>query len=413
MGMVSGSPIAETVTTGTVTIPLMKKTGFPPHIAAAVEGAASTGAMIMPPVMGAGAFIMAEMTGIPYLDIIKVAAIPGILFYLSVGIMVYFESRKLGLRRIPKAELPRMGAVMRKGWYLFFPILVLMGALIIGYSPGISAVYGIFTAVVLSWFNSETRMGPRKMAAENLARAGRRRPGEPFRRGANRRGRNFDRRSGAHRNRHQVFVHPAAGGGEQPSPDLALDRRRDADSRPGAADHRDLSHGRGRRRPGVCRSRRAAAHGPPDHFVARARLQHHAAGGSRPVCRRRHRRRGSDEDRLGLFQVREGHLIYVMPVLFAYTHLLLTGTPGQNLLAVVSATLGVVIFSILSTAFFIVRMNMVEFVLLALATVLAFIPSPATMTAAAVIFAAVFFWQRKRAENMRAPLPRPAEIVPE
>ena len=114
MGMVSGSPIAETVTTGTVTIPLMKRTGFPPHIAAAVEGAASTGAMIMPPVMGAGAFIMAEMTNIPYLEIIKVAAIPGILFYLSVGVMVYFESRKLGLRGLAREELPCLGEVVKK-----------------------------------------------------------------------------------------------------------------------------------------------------------------------------------------------------------------------------------------------------------------------------------------------------------
>ncbi len=132
MGTVSGSPIAETVTTGTVTIPLMKRTGFPPHIAAAVEGAASTGAMIMPPVMGAGAFIMAEMTGIPYLEIIKVAAIPGILFYLSVGIMVYFESRKLGLRGLRADELPRFGAVLKRGWYFFIPIIVLMTALIMG-----------------------------------------------------------------------------------------------------------------------------------------------------------------------------------------------------------------------------------------------------------------------------------------
>ncbi|HKY06647.1 MAG TPA: TRAP transporter fused permease subunit, partial [Candidatus Binatia bacterium] len=163
MGTVSGSPIAETVTTGTVTIPLMKRTGFPPHIAAAVEGAASTGAMIMPPVMGAGAFIMAEMTNIPYFDIIKVAAIPGILFYLAVGVMVYFESRKLGLRRLSKEELPQFGVVLRQGWYLFIPILVLMGALIVGYSPGSSAVFGIVSAVALSWMNPESRMGPRKI----------------------------------------------------------------------------------------------------------------------------------------------------------------------------------------------------------------------------------------------------------
>jgi TRAP transporter 4TM/12TM fusion protein len=163
MGTVSGSPIAETVTTGTVTIPLMKRTGFPPHIAAAVEGAASTGAMIMPPVMGAGAFIMAEMTNISYLEIIKVATIPGILFYLSVAIMVYFESRKLGLRGLRRDELPRFGEVMRRGWYFFIPIVVLMGALIIGYAPGTAAVFGIATAVVLSWLTPGARLGPARI----------------------------------------------------------------------------------------------------------------------------------------------------------------------------------------------------------------------------------------------------------
>ena len=126
MGTISGSPIAETVTKGPITIPLMKRAGFPPHIAAAVEAAASTGALIMPPVMGAGAFVMSEMTGIPYLEIIKVAAIPGILFFLSVGVMVYFESRKLGLRGLPAEELPRSREVWRRGWYLFLPIAVLI-----------------------------------------------------------------------------------------------------------------------------------------------------------------------------------------------------------------------------------------------------------------------------------------------
>src|SRR3970282_1126679 len=90
---INGSPIANTATTGSVTIPLMKRAGFPPHIAAAVEASASTGGMILPPVMGAGAFIMAEMTGRPYVEIAKLSAIPGILYFLSVGVMVHCESR--------------------------------------------------------------------------------------------------------------------------------------------------------------------------------------------------------------------------------------------------------------------------------------------------------------------------------
>src|SRR3990170_2683938 len=116
LGTINGSPIANTVTTGSITIPLMKRTGFPPHIAAAVEGAASTGGMVLPPVMGAGAFIMAEMTAMPYAEIARIAAIPGILFFLSVGVMVYFESRKLGLRGLSQEEVPRLGETLRRGW---------------------------------------------------------------------------------------------------------------------------------------------------------------------------------------------------------------------------------------------------------------------------------------------------------
>jgi TRAP-type uncharacterized transport system fused permease subunit len=106
---------------------------------------------------------------------------------------------------------------------------------------------------------------------------------------------------------------------------------------------------------------------------------------------------GADPMKTGWSCFRFAKSIYLMPVLMAYTHILLTGTPTQNLWAVSSATLGTVAFSILSTAFFLVRMTIVEFILLALGTVLAFIPSPATMAAAFAIFAAVYFWQRKRA----------------
>ena len=143
MGTISGSPIAETVTKGSITIPLMKRAGFPGHIAGAVEAAASTGAAIMPPVMGAGAFVMSEMTGIPYVEIIKVAAIPGLLYFLSVGVMIYFESKKLGLKGLPPKSCRAAWDVWRRGWYLFLPIAVLIAVMISGYSPQIAALYGI------------------------------------------------------------------------------------------------------------------------------------------------------------------------------------------------------------------------------------------------------------------------------
>jgi TRAP transporter 4TM/12TM fusion protein len=391
MGTVSGSPIAETVTTGTVTIPLMKRTGFPPHIAAAVEGAASTGAMIMPPVMGAGAFIMAEMTGIPYLEIIKVAAIPGILFYLSVGIMVYFESRKLGLRGLTKAELPRFGEVMRRGWYLFFPIIVLMGALIMGYSPGSTAVFGIATAIALSWFSPETRMGPGQIW-EALVEGG----------------------------KASLFVAALTGAVGILIGVLAL-------TGIGIRFSYILLEVAGKNLPltilliavatlilglalpitatylmvAVVAVPSIADLGVPlltahliilwlsldSNITPPVALGPFAAAAIA----------GADPMKTGWSCFRFAKIIYVMPVLMAYTHILLTGTPTQNLLAVTSATVGTVAVSILSTAFFLVRMTVWEFALLAMATVLAFIPSPATIAAAIAIFAAVYFWQRKRA----------------
>ena len=114
----------------------------------------------MPPVMGAGAFVMSEMTGIPYLEIIKVAAIPGILFFLSVGVMIYFESKKLGLHGLPAEELPRSRDVWRRGWYLLLPIAVLIAVMVSGYSPQMAVLYGVISTIVVSWFRKETRMGP-------------------------------------------------------------------------------------------------------------------------------------------------------------------------------------------------------------------------------------------------------------
>jgi len=394
MGTVSGSPIAETVTTGTVTIPLMKRTGFPPHIAAAVEGAASTGAMIMPPVMGAGAFIMAEMTGLPYLEIIKVAAIPGILFYLSVGVMVYFESRKLGLRGLTEAELPRLGEVMRRGWYLFIPIIVLMGALIIGYSPGSSAVFGIATAIALSWIRSETRMGPLQIWRA-LVEGG----------------------------KASLFVAALTGAVGILIGVLAL-------TGIGIRFSYILLEVAGKSLPltlvllacstlvlglalpitatylmvAVVAVPAMADLGVPlltAHLIILwlsldANITPPVALGPFAAAAIA----GADPMKTGWSCFRFAKVIYLMPVLMAYTHILFTGTPAQNFWAVASATVGIVAFSILSTAFFLVRMTLLEFALLAFATVLAFIPSPATMAPAVAIFVAVYFWQRKRANTL-------------
>jgi TRAP transporter 4TM/12TM fusion protein len=404
MGTVSGSPIAETVTTGTVTIPLMKRTGFPAHIAAAVEGAASTGAMIMPPVMGAGAFIMAEMTGISYLEIIKVAAIPGILFYLSVALMVYFESRKLGLRGLRADELPRFGAVLKRGWYFFIPILVLMTALIWGWAPGTSAVFGIVTAIVLSWVVPGGRLGPARIW-EALVDGGKASLFVAALTGAVGILIGVLALTGIGIRFSYVLVDLAGGSLPLTLLLLAVSTLVLGLALPITATYLMVA---------VVAVPVLADLGLPlltGHLIILwlaldANITPPVALGPFAAAAIAE----ADPMRTGWSCFRFAKSIYLMPVLMAYTHLLFTGTPAQNIMAVLSATLGTVLFSILSTAFFIVRMTVVEFVLFALATVLAFIPFPLPMAAAIALFAGLFVWQRRRARAL--PSPRAAARAP-
>lgn len=399
MGTISGSPIAETVTKGAITIPLMKRAGFPGHIAAAVEAAASTGGAIMPPVMGAGAFIMSEMTGIPYLEIIKVAAIPGILYFLSVGVMVYFESRKLGLKGFAKEDLPRAGEVWRKGWYLLLPIAVLIGVLIAGYSPQMAALYGMLSTIAVSWIRHETRMGPTQIW-HALVNTG----------------------------KNCLFVAALTGcvgvligvlsltgiiirfpymlvelAGQSilitilliaiatfvlglPLPITATYLVVAVVAVPALL------------KLGVpmlsahllifwlsldSNITPPVAMGP---FAAAAIAQ-------------------ADPMKTGWSCFRFAKIIYVVPLLIAYTHILLTGTVAQNIGAIASATLGTVMFSIMSTGYFYIKLNLIEWLLLAAATLLAFVPSFFTTPIAVAIFIAVFVWQRRRSPTSTKPEP--------
>jgi TRAP transporter 4TM/12TM fusion protein len=395
MGTVSGSPIAETVTTGAVTIPLMKRTGFPPHIAAAVEGAASTGAMIMPPVMGAGAFIMAEMTNIAYLDIIKVAAIPGILFYLSVGVMIYFESKKLGLRGLAREELPRFGAIMRAGWYLFIPIFVLMAALVMGYAPGSAAVFGIITAVALSWLRSETAMGPRAIWRALVA-AGKASLYVAALTGAVGVLIGVLALTGIGIKFSYILVELAGKSLPLTLLLIAVATLVLGLALPITATYLMVA---------VVAVPVMAELGLPlltAHLIVLwlsldSNITPPVALGPFAAAAIA----GADPMKTGWSCFRFAKIIYVMPVLMAYTHLLFTGSLAQNLWAVSAAALGTVAFSILSTVFFVTRMSLMEFLLLALATVLAFIPGPATMITGLAIFSAVYFWQRKRAGTLK------------
>ncbi|MTI44760.1 TRAP transporter 4TM/12TM fusion protein [Roseibium hamelinense] len=150
MGMINGTSAGNVVSTGSLTIPLMKKVGYHRKTAGAVEAAASTGGQIMPPIMGAGAFIMAEITGIPYTEITVAAIIPAVLYFVSVYFMVDFEAAKLGMRGMRNDELPKLGR-MAKQAYLFVPIFILIAALFMGYSVIRAGALATVSAVVVSW----------------------------------------------------------------------------------------------------------------------------------------------------------------------------------------------------------------------------------------------------------------------
>ncbi|MEM8820895.1 MAG: TRAP transporter fused permease subunit, partial [Pseudomonadota bacterium] len=157
MGMINGTSAGNVVSTGALTIPLMKKVGYRPQSAGAIEAAASTGGQIMPPIMGAGAFIMAEITGIPYQDIAIAAIIPAILYFVSVYFMVDFEAAKLGMRGMREDELPKLANMVRQV-YLFLPIIILIAALFMGYSVIRAGTLATVAAAVVSWF-TPYRMG--------------------------------------------------------------------------------------------------------------------------------------------------------------------------------------------------------------------------------------------------------------
>ncbi|CCO22527.1 TRAP transporter permease [Maridesulfovibrio hydrothermalis] len=158
MGSISGSAVANTVGTGSITIPMMKKTGFPSKFAGAVEAASSTGGQLMPPIMGAGAFIMSQWTQIPYLTIVAVAFIPAIMYFVSVAFFVHLRAKKLGIKPIPEEDIPKVKDVLKEGWNFFIPIGILMGLLMVGFTPTFAACGGIVAIVVSSWLNPKTRM---------------------------------------------------------------------------------------------------------------------------------------------------------------------------------------------------------------------------------------------------------------
>ncbi len=163
MGMINGSALANVATTGTITIPLMKKTGYNSNFAAAVEAVASTGGQFTPPIMGAVGFLMAEFLGISYLKVMIASIIPAFLYYLTLIMAVHFEARKNGLKGIDKENIPRLIEVLKKQGHLSLPLITLLGLMILGYTPLYAAVFSIFATIIVSWFSKDTRMGLAKI----------------------------------------------------------------------------------------------------------------------------------------------------------------------------------------------------------------------------------------------------------
>ena len=160
-GTISGSSIANTVSTGSLTIPNMKRMGYPGHLAGGVEAASSAGGQITPPIMGAAAFVMAEFLEVPYTTIVLAAIVPAAMHYIGVLSIVHFKAKRLGLKGLPAEEIPRLLSVLKRGWPTAIPLVVLIYVLFSGYSPHMAAFWGITSALIVGFVNPMHRISVR------------------------------------------------------------------------------------------------------------------------------------------------------------------------------------------------------------------------------------------------------------
>ena len=158
MGTVSGSSVANVVGTGSFTIPMMKNLGYEPEFAGAVEAASSTGGQLMPPIMGAAAFLIAEFTGVPYLSVVKAALIPAILYYIGIWTGVHLEAKRLGLKGIPRDKLPKVGPLIREKGHLMLPLAAIIYLLVTGRTPMRAALWAILLSIVACMLRKSTRI---------------------------------------------------------------------------------------------------------------------------------------------------------------------------------------------------------------------------------------------------------------
>lgn len=164
LGTISGSSVGNVATTGAMTIPMMKRVGYEPDFAGAVEACSSTGGQLMPPIMGAGAFVMSQFLGISYMEIAKAAVVPAMLFYGAILFNVHFRAKRKGLKGIDPLEIPRVGEVVKKDGHLLIPIVVIVVMLLKGYTPLAAAFWGTASVVAVAAFRRHTRMSLRMVA---------------------------------------------------------------------------------------------------------------------------------------------------------------------------------------------------------------------------------------------------------
>jgi TRAP-type uncharacterized transport system fused permease subunit len=297
MGMISGSSVANVVGTGTFTIPMMKKLGYKPEFSGAVEATASTGGQLMPPIMGAAAFLMAEFTGIAYSKIIISAAIPAALYYFGVWMGVHWEAKKLGLRGLSKEELPKMRKVLLERGHLLFPLVAIIYLLVTGFTPMKAALYAIVFSVASSLIRKSTRI---KLSDIPAALEACKRSAE--RRRSNRLRWNNHRCGDADRHRFETGDRVGRSGARKSPGDTLLHHANITRAWHGSAHDGELRHHFNDRRTRVAQARGASSCSTHVRLLLRYHCGRHTTGCTRCDGGRRHSEGESHENRLDSFE---------------------------------------------------------------------------------------------------------------
>lgn len=412
-GSISGSSLANIVSTGTFTIPLMKRVGFRPHVAGAIENTASLGGQLLPPVMGSGAFVMSEITGVPYVEIMAIAAVPALLYLLSIGVIVHMEAKRRGIRGMEPGEIERPMAVLRRGWFHLLPFAVLLGFLIAGYSPDWCAVMAIASILFINWTRvalaavrprrferPDQVLGPRGICnaliegTENSLLVGSAAAAIGIIVGV-------VALTGLGLKMSYLLVSLSGGSLLLALALVAVASLVLGMALPITASYLVL----------------VVLAGPALQEFGVALIAAHMivfwlsqdSNITPPVCLGAYVAASiavADPWKTGWTSFRFAKMLYVMPLLFAYTPILMTGTPGETVWTMATATVGTVAFSAWTMGWLHRGMSWLEWLLLGAAALMCFLPTALALpgglsggqlnVAGALTFAALYCWQRAR-----------------